>query len=147
VTEKIADCLTRFDGGEVHAACELHYWLTVDPEDKAHGNEFADMTSLPGWKQADASTRVRITNVGRAYLLSADAEPEKWLAEEKWYLPAVVGCHHLHLLAEVDPDWIDTLPPEVWRRWAPVLLDLYEDHTEKVRRKLVERGTARSPKQ
>src|SRR5262249_23817949 len=97
--------------------------MTLEPDSTRDDNELEpDLTVLPGWQAADVSTRMRIVETAKKYILDQDAEPHKWLDTNIWYRPAAAGYKALRLLLQEAPDFIPVLSSDVWKKWAPIIL-------------------------
>jgi len=81
-----------------------------------------NLTELAPWMDADLSTRARILEAGKRYLLCRDAEPSKWLGTNILYRPAYAGYRALRMIMDEDPEYLGTLPQHTWRGWAPIIL-------------------------
>lgn len=83
-----------------------------------------DLTSLPGWKNADAKTRSRIVE-GAPHYLSDHRAGVDWLGTGSIPYEAFAGYRALLLLAKESPDLFRRLPETVWERWAPIIVSYH----------------------
>jgi len=134
--ERIAIMLNRFESGDSDAWWQLNMEMTLEPNSTRYGSDFeSNLIMLPGWKVADDATRIRIVVAARQYILKRDPEVNKWLGTNTFYRPAFAGYRALRLLQQEVPGLASTIPIDVWKRWAPVILaypvsDLSESNDE-----------------
>ncbi len=83
----------------------------------------SDLTSLPGWKEADDSTRERIIAAAKQYINHGDPETDAWFGTTSFRYSALAGYKALRLVFDKEPQYIREIPPEIWRKWAAVILD------------------------
>jgi len=121
--ERIASLLNAFESGDSAAWWHLNMDMTLEPNSTHYGDEFeSDLTVLPGWKAADASTRERIVEAAKRYVLEGEPESHKWLGKNILHRPALAGYRALRLLLQEPPGLIRVIPSEVWKKWAPIIL-------------------------
>jgi len=102
--ERIARLLDKCEQGELDAWWQLVMDMTLEPTSTRYEHEEkTDLTQLPGWVAADASTRARIISAARKYVFERESNPEAWLKENIWYRPAVAGFKALCLLHKETP--------------------------------------------
>lgn len=122
-TERVRKLLDEFEFGETSAWWRLNMELTLKPTSTHYRDELEpDITTLPGWADADMETRRRIVSAAKKYLYVQDPNPRHWLGTNTFHRPAFAGYRALMLLAETDPESISAIHPDVWKRWAPVIL-------------------------
>ena len=68
------------------------------------------------------ATRIRIVETAKHYLLEQGPEAQKWLGKDTVYPPAFAGYKAFRLLLREAPQFVTTLPVDVWKRWAPIIL-------------------------
>ena len=141
--------LDRFEAGELSAWWHANLELTHAPQGTHYGDEFeADLRSLPGWTEADAVTRERLVAAARSYLLRATPNPVDWIGKNLLHRPDYAGYHAFFLLDAEDPSFVHALAPDVWRRWAAVILAFpapHEVRAEARHQELVRRAHAAAP--
>jgi len=121
--ERIAALLDECESGNSAAWWRLNMEMTLEPDSTHYWNELeSDLTVLPGWKTADAITRVRIVEAAKRYLLDQDPEANSWLGTDTFHRPAFAGYRALRLLLREAPGFVSTIPDDVWKRWAPIIL-------------------------
>jgi predicted NACHT family NTPase len=120
--ERIAKCLEAVESGDTEKWWSLCMEMTLELYSTHYGNELeADLYKLPGWISSDATTRSKIVQAAKKYVLERDSEPDRWLGTNVFYRPAAAGYKALYLLMEEDPDFLSALPTSVWQKWAPIV--------------------------
>lgn len=120
---RVAEDLARFEAGELDAWLHLNYDLSIKPDGFLYAmKNQADLTGTPGWQEADEPTRLRIIEAARRYIFEGDPRTADWIEAEDTSLAADAGYRALHLLITREPSFIANLPPEVWGKWAPIVL-------------------------
>lgn len=121
--KRIATLLDKFESGDHNAWWDLNRQLSLEPDSVNYGDFCEpDLTVLPGWKSADATIKARIINAAKKYILEQNAETSKWLGQDVYYHPALAGYRALQLLLQESPYEISTLPYEIWKNWAPIII-------------------------
>lgn len=121
--ESIRILLDRLESGELAAWWWLNREMTRKPDSIYYGNELeSDLTVLPGWQADNSEIHQRILAGAKTYLLKADPEPSKWLSTNTAYFPALAGYRALRLIWQFQPEFVEKISPEVWIRWAPIIL-------------------------
>ena len=140
--DRIQRCLDAFESGDQSAFWKLNLVLTLEPQSRYYRDEFEpDLTKLPGWRDAEDITRTRIIQSARTYILSGNPETTKWLGSNQFQRSALAGYRAFHMLKKVDPDFLDNLRSEIWKRWAPIVVSFpIEDNDEanRMHRELIE---------
>ena len=122
--QRIVARLDAFESGTLAAWWLLNMELTLEPNSLVYGNEGEpDLTKLYGWQHADEETMLRIVNVAAEYIVRASPQNEEWLGNPTtFHRPACAGFRALYLLQTHSPSSLEALPPEVWRKWAAIIL-------------------------
>jgi len=121
--ERLADCLNRFEQGDLEAWWQLCLSMTLEPTSKFYDKQLqSDLRTLPGWTNSDEATRGRIIEAAKEYVRQRDAAPSKWLGTNILHHPATAGYKALILLQKVDREFVDSLTPQIWAGWIPILL-------------------------
>jgi hypothetical protein len=81
-----------------------------------------DLTKLTGWQEADEATRKRIIEGAKKYIQQQSDIDYGWIGTNTYNRPAIGGCRALHLLLKESSDFLNTLSPEIWRKWSPVII-------------------------
>jgi len=117
--KRVQSALERCEAGDIDGFWSLCMELSLTPTSKHYKADYApDLTSLPGWQEADLLTRERITEAAKVYLRERNPEPDRWLGTGVWYRPAFAGYKALRLVLASNPDFVADLSPEDWIRWA-----------------------------
>lgn len=120
--ERVLSWLSRFENGETDGWWMLNREMTTRPNSLVYGDEFeADLEQLPGWQEADASTKDRIVDAARKYTLIGDPQDESWLGKNVIQFSAFAGYRALKLLIKHDAAFVDALSAEDWNRWIPIV--------------------------
>ena len=123
LTERIRRHLAKCELGDPSAFWKLNLDMTLEPGSQHYGDEIEpDLTKLPGWRGTEDSTRTRIIEAARKYILSGNPETATWLGTNQFCRPARAGYRAFLLLKKKNPDFLNGLRPEVWKRWAPIIL-------------------------
>jgi hypothetical protein len=121
--KRISAHLERIENGDLHAFWMLPHEMSLTPTSKGYMDIYhADLTSLPGWKRAQADVRRRIMKAAQRYILHRRAKPEFWLKKDLTYWSAVAGYRALRLLRKKKRAWFERLSPSTWQRWAPAII-------------------------
>jgi predicted NACHT family NTPase len=122
--ERIAHLLDEFESGNNAAWWRLNREMTLEFNSCHYGDELtADLSSLPGWRDASEEIRARILEAARKYVLEEGCRKQEWLRKQILYLPAYAGYRALRLLLQQDTDFVSSLSDSVWQRWAAIILD------------------------
>jgi predicted NACHT family NTPase len=121
--ERVIQLLEKLEAGELSAWWGLNRAMTLNPESKYYDNELElDLTKLPGWQEADEVTRKRIIEGAKKYIQQQNDIPYDWIGTNTDNRAALAGCRALHLLLKESSDFLNTLSPEICRKWTPVIL-------------------------
>lgn len=121
--ERISLYLSQCESGNLDAWWRLNMAMTLEPNSTRYGDELnSDMTVLPGWKNADETTRRRIVEAAKKYLWESDPRTREWLGTDKLYRPAFAGFRSVSLLYQRDLEFLVSLPASIWKKWAPIIL-------------------------
>ncbi len=121
--ERIAGLLDECESGNSFAWWCLNMDMTLEPDSRFYGSDYeSDLTALPGWKNADVVTRHRIVDAAKRYVLEQNPKTHDWLGKDIIHRPAFAGYGALQLLLQEIPDFISSLPADVWKKWAPIIL-------------------------
>jgi predicted NACHT family NTPase len=127
--ERIVTRLIEFENGSIAVFPHITLELTLEPNSTMYRQDWAsDLTSLPGWENADEQVRTRIIDAAIIYVLQSDPEGSRWPGGDTWPISAIAGYKALCLLLKKSPSAINTLPPETWRKWASAIM-AYPDYS------------------
>src|SRR5262249_25015064 len=116
--------------------------LTLD-EDSTNYSLCRFLTTSPGWAAASEEDRKRIVNAAKAFLMSNDEEEK--LARSLPFNRLLTGqITALWLVADQDPQWVESLPVDWWHRWSWYFLrelrpNVHGEPQNGLKRKLVEK--------
>lgn len=129
--ESIEELLVKIEQGEYDAWWLLNREMTLKPDSTHYGDGLEyDLTALSGWSEAEETTKSRIIESAKLYLLNKDCNKEKWLGKNIIYRPAEAGYRAFLLLMKFHFDFIESLDRTVWERWAPIILECSDDSSE-----------------
>ena len=121
--ERIAILLDKFESGELAAWWQLNRKMTLESDITHYGNELEpDLSKLPGWNSADKKTRERIVKAAKKYILEQDPKTSEWLGTNSLHRPAFAGYRALLLLMQEAPVFLNTIPADIWEKWAPIII-------------------------
>ncbi|MBI2300207.1 MAG: hypothetical protein HYU66_14890 [Armatimonadetes bacterium] len=105
--------LAEAQAGDVGAFHRLWYWLSrADRRISSHGD---DLTASPLWPDDRPAEQAQL-------LLSAELYVTRWDGDRTdYHLRA--GMHALRLLAQLQPERLDGLAQDTWKKWVFALLD------------------------
>jgi hypothetical protein len=118
--------LVKAENGEADGWGELNYILLFDRHGFSaprHGELEADLTTLPGWQRCSASQQKRVLAAAFMSLQTAPPDPDSWFATQTINRPAFAGYRALYLIAKLEPDKLESMPPEIWGRWMSIIVD------------------------
>ena len=148
---RIANLLARCESGDYEAWWQLTLDLTLKPDSERYGDEFEpDLTSLPGWSEANVLTRDRIIQAAINYISARDPEISQWLGTNTIYRPAFAGYKAFCLLLKERPHRFSSISHDTWVKWAPVII-AYPSHLRNIsskdmRKELIVEAYRHAPK-
>ena len=123
--QQISTLLDESEYGKYESWWYLTMVMTLKPDSMRYHSEIemkSDLTILPGWKTANETTRKRILKAAKKYVLEQSPETSSWLGKNIYHRPALAGFKALRLLMHQEPSFISSIPADVWKRWAPIIL-------------------------
>lgn len=121
--ELVQACLNRFESGDLNAWWQLNRQLQLEPHSTHYLYDSQDdLTSFPGWIEADEPTRHRILEAGKDYLTKWRSQPDEWVGTAKIYFPDFSGYRAMVLLEREEPSFLESLNSSHWENFAPVIL-------------------------
>ncbi len=128
--ERVLIYLEQFELGQVAAWWHLCREMTLMPKSRHYGNEFkADLTMLPGWKEADDLTQTRIISAAKRYIYDGEPETDAWFGTTAFRSSALAGYKALRLVIEKDLQYILNISSDIWKKWTAIILD-YPDPSD-----------------
>ncbi|MEM7759293.1 MAG: hypothetical protein AAF298_14385 [Cyanobacteria bacterium P01_A01_bin.40] len=136
--ERVLICLDGLEAGNLDRWWQLCMEMTLVPNCRRYGSNFEyDLTKLPGWQEAEPETRTRIINGAKKYLLEQTNIKYDWIGTNNYCRSALAGSKalllllSLVLLSKESPDYLNSLPAEIWQRWTPVIIGSPGNSTRK----------------
>jgi hypothetical protein len=124
--QRIENSLSTFESGNLDAWLQLNREMSLKPDSTNYTSTIEpDLTILPGWIASDLKTQRRIIQAAKMYVLNGDPQTDKWLGTNRIYMSAIEGYKALQLLLREERIFIPTIPPKIWQKWAPVILDYH----------------------
>jgi hypothetical protein len=121
--ERVLQLLEKLEAGDLSAWWQLNMEMTLKAESKYYDNEFElDLTKLPGWQEAEEATRRRIIEGAKNYIQQQNDISYKWIGTNTFERSAIAGCRAFQLVLKESSDFLNTLSPEIWRKWASVII-------------------------
>jgi predicted NACHT family NTPase len=146
---RVLQCLDRFEAGQVDAWWLLCREMTLLPTSTHYNRPWeVDITTLPGWEEADETVRHRIIDAAKQYIYAGDSNTANWLGKNSFPHSVIGGYQALRLISVKDPEFIAKLPGEVWQNWAAIILDFpnaREDKNKEIREGLLRRAYKNAP--
>jgi hypothetical protein len=101
--------------------------MTLEDISKFYGDEFnSDLLAMPGWKVCDNNLIERIIKARKKYILENDAASDRWLGTNTYHRPAMAGYKAFVLLKKLEPNFLNTLRVDIWKKWAAVIIGYHE---------------------
>lgn len=121
--ERVLETLSKIESGQSNLWCSLCFDLTLEADSTHYGDLLqSNLMNLPGWIEADDSTKERILNAARLYLSDGDPENQAWLGINNFCYSALLGYQALILLRQQAPTFILSLSAEEWQKWTAIIL-------------------------
>ncbi len=124
ITERIENCLNRFEQGELDMWWRLNILLAIN--ENGYYVSFYDycpnITQYPGWINSSEEIQQRIITASKRYVLEADPHTDDWLREDTIHRPAYAGYRAIRLNYEYNNSFLNNLPADVWRKWVASIL-------------------------
>ena len=121
--DRIRTLLDLFERDDLSAWWKLNQEMRLEPDSEFYDYLLeADLTALPGWRDADDATRLRLMAAALRYVETYDPRPNDWIGTSTLNLPAVAGYRALRLLLKLHREAVESLPNGAWELWAPTLL-------------------------
>ena len=147
--ERVLAALSQFENGTLDSWPHLCLEMTLLPTSTHYNAGFeVDITTLPGWQDADEVTKLRIIAAAKKYIYQGEPETDAWLGTNSFRCSALSGYKALRLIALKDPDFISTIAADVWQKWAAIILDFpnaREDKDKDIRQQLIKRAYQNAP--
>lgn len=136
VKKRRAELFEELRSGRLDAWWELCDVLTYCSDGTKSSELESDLTKLEAWDLLSPSERTDMLIYAKKYVLEQAADNEKWLGQNVIFRPAFSGFKAFCLILHQDPTFLETLPGDVWRNWASLILS-YPVTNDIVRNRLV----------
>lgn len=121
--KRISALLDKIAFGDSSAWWRLNMEMTLEPSDTHYGDELeSDLTTLPGWRNANDATKSRIVEAAKKFLSEQDPRPHLWIGTNKIHRPAFAGYRALRLILHQDPEFFQAISSEIWRKWSSIIV-------------------------
>lgn len=123
--ERVRNLLDQFEQGDLEAWWMLNREMTLEADSTEYPFALeleADLTQLPGWRDASAQNRERICAAAMRYLEHYGPIPQDWIGTDTFYYSALAGFRALRLLWQVDSNTVQSLSTDLWERWSPCIV-------------------------
>jgi hypothetical protein len=148
-SDRILQFLEKCEQEDPKLWWHINWWMLFQSDGSQHSEHIADITTLPGWQNADSSIRTRIVLAGLKYLEVGDPQVEEWFGTGSIYLSALAGYRILYFLLQL-PEILETIEPSIWKKWASIIV-AYPSHILNQERephqKLVAKAYANAPEE
>jgi hypothetical protein len=147
--ERVLTALSQLENGEIGAWWHLCREMTLMPTSTHYDERFEpDLTALPGWKEAEEATKIRIIAAAKVYIYQGEPETNAWLGTNSFRYSALAGYKALRLILLKEPEFISTISADMWKKWTSIILDYPnagEDKNKEIRQKLVKLAYLNAP--
>ncbi|MBS3030708.1 MAG: hypothetical protein HCA25_00280 (plasmid) [Dolichospermum sp. DET50] len=144
--ERVIIFLESLESGNLSAWSEINMEMNLTPYSRYSNSLLEyDLTKLPGWKEADISTRIRIIDSAKKYLLEQNEVDYDWIGTNSYNRLALAGCRALLLLLKELPEFLNTITDEIWQRWTPVIVGYPNIYREDYYLELVRQTYIKAP--
>jgi len=141
---KLLSLLDQFENGDTSAWWRLNI-VFLESEINLGVNVYeADLTKFKIWQEFDQHTQTRLILAASKYL-ELQEKCEISSGGNRIYHPAVSAFRAFYLLSVAAPEYLEKLSPELWEKWAGVLLSfpgLNQRYEITVHQSLIERIVA-----
>jgi predicted NACHT family NTPase len=122
-SERILMCVEEIELGNIAYWTSLCREMSLLYNTSPYGHDFKlNLMELPGWKNADDSTKKRIIESAKKYILEKENLNYDWIGTNQVNLLAIAGCKALYLLLNIEPDFVEQLEPSIWQKWASIII-------------------------
>ena len=144
--ERVIIFLESLESGNLSAWSEINMEMNLTPYSRYSNSLLEyDLTKLPGWKEADIATRIRIIDGAKKYILEQNEVAYDWIGTNSYNRLALAGCRALLLLLKELPEFLNTITDEIWQRWTPVIVGYPNIYREDYYLELVRQTYIKAP--
>lgn len=119
---EVSSYLDKIEAGSLDDWWRLNFYMAHNSEGRSIDELNTDLTMLKGWKIVSESTKIRIIEVAKTYILKAIIDENESFKVDVIHRPAFAGYQALSLILKYDADFLSTLSKEVWKKWLPAIL-------------------------
>ena len=143
--ERVLTSLEQFESGKINAWVQLCREMTLMPTSTHYRDFKPDLTTLPGWQEAEEEARIRIIAAAKSYIIKG-ATDNNWLGTSDPHT-VLAGYQALNLVLEKDLNCLNALPAKLWGEWIPIILSFpyKEDKHEKRQQTLLKKAYGNAP--
>ena len=123
--QRVIAILEKVEAGQPELWWQVCLEITLTPTSTHYNARAAltlELTTLPGWLEADTDTKARIIKAAKEYIDVGEPETQTWLGTNNFSNPPFAGYQALYLLSKQEPVSIAAISSEVWIKWIPVVL-------------------------
>jgi predicted NACHT family NTPase len=123
--QRVLAALEKVEAGQPQLWWQVVVEMTLIPTSKKYFHKHIfelDITKLPGWKEAEADTKIRIIETAKEYLDAGDPKTQTWIRTNNFSHPPFAGYQALYLIAKEEPDLISKISHNTWTKWIPIIL-------------------------
>jgi hypothetical protein len=121
-SERIATALERVAAGETSWWTQLTHDLTLKEDSTAYEITGGDLTTLPGWKDADRHLREKIIDGAELFVSAWAPDPATFIGKNRYPSSAMAAYQAIALLFRNRRASLEHRPPEFWHKWMPLIL-------------------------
>lgn len=123
VNARIAKLAAKAKEGDAAAFWQAAHFVTVRPRTLHYMDEHEpDLTAHPRWKTLKGQTRKDMVEAAALYVRAGKCNREAWFAQNLRSYPAEAGYRALILLLRTRPQELETIEPDAWKEWAPIMV-------------------------
>jgi predicted NACHT family NTPase len=146
--DRVVQCLEQLELGNISVWWDLNRQMTLRSDSQYYGDELElDLTKLPGWLEAGEITQNRIIEGAKLYVQQQDDIDYEWIGTDTFNRPALAGSKALQLLLQEDPNFLDRLPSEIWKKWSSILIASPRSNHDEYYLELVKRAYLNAPEE
>jgi predicted NACHT family NTPase len=145
---RVLRCLDQLENGSVDAWRHLCLEMNLMPTSTPYVHSLTvDLTTLPGWIDADEGTKLRIIALAREHVSKTEPETDTWLIKNSIPDSATADYQAIWLIAVCDFDFISKMSADIWRKWAAIILGYPNDRADKdmIKQELIKRAYQNAP--
>lgn len=124
INPRIDELLALSHGGNIGSYWQACRLVTVRPGTNQYWEDHgSELTQHARWSTLPATTQDAFVAGADRFLREARCEASDWLGLNRVSFIAIAAYQALVLLLESDQETLRSLPAQMWREWAPILID------------------------